>query len=89
MPTYTQVPGQTGGAAIANNKWHIEIYAHPERGLTLEIRMASTGVPTAIAQITNNTKGIQVGPWQYGELQRLPPTLVLERARQFAQESII
>jgi hypothetical protein len=51
--------------------------------------MAATGVPAAIAHITKNTQGYKVGPWKYGELQRLPPTLVLERARQFAQDAII
>jgi hypothetical protein len=89
MPNYLQVPGQTGGAAIANDNWHIEIYAHPDRGLTLEIRMANTGVPAAIAPITATADGIHVGPFAHGELQRLPPRLVQERARKFAQEAIV
>lgn len=89
MPHYNQTPGQTGGAAIASKDWHIEIYAHPERGLTLEIRMANTGVPAAIATITKDTQGIQVTPFIHGELSRLPPRTVQERARRFAQETII
>lgn len=89
MPNFHRAEPQTGGAAIADENWHIEIYAHPHQGVTLEIRMAATGVPTAIADITKDRQGIQIGPWRYGELQRLPPTAILDEALQFAKETVI
>jgi len=89
MPNFHRAEPQTGGAAIADTNWHIEIYAHPHNGVLLEIRMAATGVPTAIATITKDTHGIHIGPWQYGELQRLPPTVILDEALQFAIDTVI